>query len=80
MASLSLKYGRRRGPLLIWLGVTLCLAVIFLGLEVHYFLSMFRKGGVPTRSGFLSAFFALVPLHGLHVTSALSGCSPPSHR
>ena len=31
----------------------------------------FHKGGVPTRSGFLSAYFALVPLHGLHVTT---GC------
>ena len=27
------------------------------------------KGGVPSRSGFLSAFFGLVPLHGLHVTA-----------
>lgn len=68
MASLSLKYGRSRGPLVIWLGVTLNLAAIFLGLEVHDFLSMFHKGGVPERSGFLSAFFSLVPLHGLHVT------------
>lgn len=47
------------------------LAVIFLGFEVHDFFSMFHKGGAPTRSGFLSAFFALVPLHGLHVTT---GC------
>jgi cytochrome o ubiquinol oxidase subunit 3 len=29
---------------------------------------MFSKGAVPSRSGFLSAFFGLVPLHGLHVT------------
>lgn len=71
MASLSLKYGRRRGPLLIWLGITLFLAAIFLGLETHDFLSMFSKGGGPMRSGFLSSFFALVPLHGLHVTT---GC------
>lgn len=68
MASLALKYGRSSGPLLAWLGVTLILAMIFLGFEFHDFLSMFHKGGVPSRSGFLSAFFALVPLHGLHVT------------
>lgn len=54
-----------------WLGLTLVLAVIFLGFEVHDFVSMFHKGGWPSRSGFLSAFFALVPLHGLHVTA---GC------
>jgi cytochrome o ubiquinol oxidase subunit III len=71
MASLALKFGRGRRPLLSWLGVTLILAIIFLGFEVHDFFSMFHKGGVPSRSGFLSAFFALVPLHGLHVTT---GC------
>lgn len=32
---------------------------------------MFGKGGVSTRSGFLSAFFDLLPLHGLQVTA---GC------
>ncbi|HTZ02659.1 MAG TPA: cytochrome c oxidase subunit 3 [Xanthobacteraceae bacterium] len=71
MATLSLKYRTRGGSLITWLLVTLGLAVIFLGLEVHDFISMLDKGGWPERSGFLSAFFALVPLHGLHVTS---GC------
>ena len=71
MATLSLKYRTRSGSLITWLLVTLGLAVIFLGLEVHDFISMLDKGGWPERSGFLSAFFALVPLHGLHVTS---GC------
>ena len=71
MALLSLKHYERCGPMLMWLGVTLCLAGIFLALEIHDFLSMFAQGGGPTRSGFLSSFFALVPLHGLHVTT---GC------
>ncbi len=71
MAMLSLKHHGRPGPMLMWLGLTLCLAAIFLGLEIHDFLSMLAKGGGPTRSGFLSSFFALVPLHGLHVTT---GC------
>lgn len=71
LASLSLKYGRKPGPLLAWLFVTLGLAIVFLGLEVHDFISMFDKGGAPTLSGYLSSFFALVPLHGLHVTA---GC------
>jgi len=43
----------------------------FLGFEVHDFLTMIAKGGTPERSGFISAFFDLVPLHGLHVTG---GC------
>ena len=71
MASLSLKYRTGRGPLIGWLLVTLLLAFVFLGFEVHDFLTMFAAGGGPTRSGFASAFFGLVPLHGLHVTS---GC------
>ena len=54
-----------------WLAVTVALGVVFLGLELHDFASMFAKGGVPSRSGFLSAFFALIGCHGLHVTAGL---------
>ncbi len=70
MASLALKYSHNRWRLLFWLTVTLALGVVFLVFELHDFVTMFDKGGVPSRSGFLSAFFALVPLHGLHVTTA----------
>jgi cytochrome o ubiquinol oxidase subunit 3 len=68
MASLSLKYSRDKRRLIGWLAVTLFLGTAFLGLEMHDFLAMVAKGGVPERSGFLSAFWDLVPLHGLHVT------------
>jgi cytochrome o ubiquinol oxidase subunit 3 len=71
MASLSLKYSHRRRPLVAWLGVTLLLGIGFLGLEVRDFLAMVAAGGVPERSGFLSGFWDLVPLHGLHVAA---GC------
>ena len=71
MASLALKYGKRRGELLAWLAATMCLGALFLGFEVHDFLSMLHKGGGPDRSAYLSAFFALVPLHGLHVASGI---------
>ncbi len=70
MASLALKYKHSTRRLIGWLIVTLLLGVAFLGFEVHDFLAMAAKGGVPQRSGFLSAFFGLVPLHGLHVTGA----------
>ena len=69
MASLALKYRHDRNRLLGWLGLTLLLGVVFLGFELHDFNAMADKGGVPSRSGFLSAFFALVPLHGLHVAA-----------
>ncbi len=71
MASLALKYKHGKPKLVGWLIITLVLGVTFLGFELHDFGSMFAKGGVPSRSGFLSAFFDLVPLHGLHVAA---GC------
>jgi cytochrome o ubiquinol oxidase subunit 3 len=71
MASLALKYQHGKARLIGWLAVSLALGVAFLGFESHDFITMFAKGGVPSRSGFLSAFFDLVPLHGLHVTG---GC------
>ena len=67
MASLAIKYERGRRPVMFWLLLTLALGVSFLGLEVREFARMFAEGAVPQRSGFLSAFFGLVPLHGLHV-------------
>ena len=71
LASISMKYQAGRGRLMAWLGVTLLLGVAFLFLEIRDFLAMADKGGVPSRSGYLSAFFGLVPLHGLHVAG---GC------
>ena len=71
MASMALKYKRGTQQLIGWLVLTFVLGVAFLGFELHDFASMFAQGGVPSRSGFLSAFFDLVPLHGLHVTA---GC------
>ena len=67
LASLALKYKHGTARLIGWLVLTLVLGVTFLGFEFHDFALMFAQGGVPSRSGFLSAFFGLVPLHGLHV-------------
>ena len=71
IASLAMKYDRGQSRLPVWLAVTLALGVAFLGLEWHDFANMLADGAVPSRSGYLSAFFALVPLHGLHVAA---GC------
>ncbi|WP_102223218.1 cytochrome c oxidase subunit 3 [Acidimangrovimonas sediminis] len=69
LASLAMKYDMGKQKILTWMGVTLFLGLCFLGLELREFVTMFHEGHVPQRSGFLSAFFGLVPLHGLHVTS-----------
>jgi cytochrome o ubiquinol oxidase subunit 3 len=71
MASLALKYHHGKARLIGWMVLTLGLGVAFIGLEWRDFGSMFAKGGLPSRSGFVSAFFNLVPLHGLHVAA---GC------
>jgi cytochrome o ubiquinol oxidase subunit 3 len=67
----SFTFGMASLALIGWMMVTLVLGVAFLAFELHDFGAMFAKGGVPSRSSFLSAFFDLVPLHGLHVTA---GC------
>ena len=71
LASLATKHERMR-ELTTWLGVTAALGVAFLLLEAHDFATMIGHGAVPSRSGYLSAFWALVPLHGLHVLAGLA--------
>ncbi len=68
-ASLAVKYNFAKGKVLGWLAITLALGMVFLGLEISEFARMFAEGAVPQRSGFLSSFFGLVPLHGAHVTA-----------
>jgi cytochrome o ubiquinol oxidase subunit III len=70
MALFSMKHGGNDMRLVAWLGATLMLGVAFLACEGHDFAAMIAKGGVPSRSGWLSAFWALVPLHALHVAAA----------
>jgi len=43
----------------------------FLALELHEFAGLIARGAGPSRSAFLSSFFALVGLHGAHVTAGL---------
>ena len=54
----------------IFLLVTGLLGLVFVGLELLEFIDLASRGITPQLSGFLSAFFGLVGLHGLHVTLA----------
>ncbi|MEJ0085231.1 MAG: cytochrome o ubiquinol oxidase subunit III [Pseudomonadota bacterium] len=54
-----------------WMTVTFALGAAFLGFEVTEFAGMVASGAGPSRSAFLSAFFALVGAHGVHVTLGL---------
>ena len=51
--------------------VTFVLGAAFLALELHEFAGMIGQGATPQRSAFLSAFFALVGCHGLHIAAGL---------
>lgn len=51
----------------LWLLVTGILGALFLAIELQEFAELIAQGAGPQRSAFLSAFFALVGLHGLHV-------------
>lgn len=51
-----------------WLAITGLFGAAFIGIELYEFSHLIHIGAGPQRSGFLSAFFALVGTHGLHVT------------
>ncbi|HEX8541743.1 MAG TPA: cytochrome o ubiquinol oxidase subunit III [Pseudomonas sp.] len=54
-----------------WLALTFLFGAAFIGMEIFEFHKLISEGFGPSRSGFLSGFFALVGMHGLHVTSGL---------
>jgi cytochrome o ubiquinol oxidase subunit 3 len=51
-----------------WLAVTGLFGAAFVAVELYEFSHLIHEGAGPQRSGFLSAFFALVGTHGLHVS------------
>jgi cytochrome o ubiquinol oxidase subunit 3 len=63
---------RRRGGMLAGAALTFALGAAFLLLELREFAAMLAQGAGPDRSAFLSAFFALVGLHGVHVALGLA--------
>jgi cytochrome o ubiquinol oxidase subunit 3 len=64
-------HARRRGIYYGSMAITCVLGMIFLGIELHEFIGMIESGAGPSRSAFLSAFFALIGCHGLHVTAGV---------
>jgi cytochrome o ubiquinol oxidase subunit 3 len=55
----------------LWMLATFVLGATFLAMELSEFAGMVSAGAGPSRSAFLSAFFALVGTHGLHVSVGL---------
>jgi cytochrome o ubiquinol oxidase subunit III len=71
MMSLAIEL-RRRGWMVVAAAATFVLGAAFLALELSEFGAMVAHGAGPDRSAFLSAFFALVGMHGLHVSIGLA--------
>ena len=70
LMSLSVQ-SRRHAATYCAAAVTFALGAAFLALEIREFATMIAIGAAPQRSAFLSAFFALVGCHGLHVSAGL---------
>ena len=69
--SLAVKYDHPRAKVIIWLLVCAALGAGFLFFEVKDFITQAGKGGVPQASGWLSSYWSLVGLHGVHVFSGI---------
>jgi len=63
--------GQKKALTLTWLLITFCLGAIFIGMEIYEFSHLIEHGNGPQQSAFLTSFFSLVGLHGLHVTAGL---------
>ena len=60
-----------KGQTLAWLAATFVLGAGFIGMELNEFHHLIAEGFGPDKSAFLSSFFTLVGMHGLHVTAGL---------
>ncbi|MDN3379225.1 MULTISPECIES: cytochrome o ubiquinol oxidase subunit III [unclassified Pseudoalteromonas] len=62
---------QKKAATLAWLAATFALGAVFISMEIYEFNHLITHGNGPQQSAFLSAFFSLVGLHGLHVTAGL---------
>jgi len=69
-AMIGANRGNKQAALM-WLAVTFILGAVFIGMEINEFSNLIHEGFGPQRSAFLTAFFSLVGMHGLHVTAGL---------
>lgn len=70
MATLAAE-ARHRLAFQLAMAVTFLFGAAFVMFEVREFMDLIERDAGPGRSAFLSAFFALVGCHGLHVTAGL---------
>ena len=63
--------GQKQRATLGWLLVTFAFGAVFIGMEINEFHHLIAEGHGPQHSAFLTAFFSLVGLHGMHVSAGL---------
>ncbi|MEO3947755.1 cytochrome aa3 quinol oxidase subunit III [Gorillibacterium sp. CAU 1737] len=56
---------------MVFIGVTLLLGLVFLGIEIMEFFTYVHEGATLSTSAFLSSLFVLLGTHGAHVTFGL---------
>ena len=61
----------KQGQMFFWLAITWLLGGGFMVMEIWEFIHLIQGGHGPDTSAFLSAFFALVGTHGLHVSAGM---------
>lgn len=67
IAMFALRRGKVQSSIF-WLIITFILGGIFLWLEISEFMHFIDIGATPQSSGFLSGFFSLIGLHGVHLS------------
>ncbi|PQD94754.1 cytochrome aa3 quinol oxidase subunit III [Pradoshia eiseniae] len=58
-------------PMMTFFITTMCLGLVFLGVEILEFVTYIGEGATMQTSGFLSSLFMLLGTHGAHVTFGL---------
>ena len=58
-------------PMMTFFIITMCLGLVFLGVEILEFVTYIDEGATMQTSGFLSSLFMLLGTHGAHVTFGL---------
>lgn len=66
--SMRLNYKK---PMMTFFIITMCLGLVFLGVEIMEFVTYVGEGATMQTSGFLSSLFMLLGTHGAHVTFGL---------
>jgi cytochrome o ubiquinol oxidase subunit 3 len=71
IATLYAHHEGSKKKVLGFISLTFILGIFFLLMEVYEFMKLIGEGYGPDRSAFLSAFFTLLGVHGLHVLFGL---------